>query len=176
MRRLLKAKIYIDGANMFYAQQKMGWFIDWQKLIRYLGTGYRIEESRYYTGLKLNDQRMMSFTNRLKKYGYLVVTKRLKKIYVSPEERVNKHKYIYKANFDVEICVDMLLERDSFQIAILFSGDSDFEYLVRKLQKFGKRVIACGTERSISRELKTAADECILLGDIRSDIEYQRVK
>ncbi len=32
----LKAKVYIDGANMFYTQKKLGWFIDWQKMKKYL--------------------------------------------------------------------------------------------------------------------------------------------
>jgi hypothetical protein len=27
----LLAKVYIDGANMFYTQKKLGWFFDWQK-------------------------------------------------------------------------------------------------------------------------------------------------
>ena len=26
-----ESKVYIDGANMFYTQKKLGWFIDWKK-------------------------------------------------------------------------------------------------------------------------------------------------
>ena len=28
--------VYIDGANVWYAQKYMGWLIDWKKLIGYL--------------------------------------------------------------------------------------------------------------------------------------------
>jgi len=28
-----KAKTYIDGANIFYTQKKLGWSLDWQKII-----------------------------------------------------------------------------------------------------------------------------------------------
>lgn len=27
-----KVKIYIDGANIFYTQKKLGWSIDWKKI------------------------------------------------------------------------------------------------------------------------------------------------
>ncbi len=26
------AKVYIDGANVFYTQKKMGWSLDWLKM------------------------------------------------------------------------------------------------------------------------------------------------
>ena len=29
-------KIYIDGANIFYTQKRLGWFIDWVKTKEYL--------------------------------------------------------------------------------------------------------------------------------------------
>jgi len=32
-----KAKIYIDGANMFYTQKKLKWFFDWKKIKNRLG-------------------------------------------------------------------------------------------------------------------------------------------
>jgi len=31
-----KAKVYIDGANMFYTQKKLEWFLDWKKIKEYL--------------------------------------------------------------------------------------------------------------------------------------------
>ena len=31
-----RVKVYIDGANMFYTQKKLGWFVDWKKMKDYL--------------------------------------------------------------------------------------------------------------------------------------------
>lgn len=31
-----KIKIYIDGANMFYTQKRLGWSIDWEKVKKYI--------------------------------------------------------------------------------------------------------------------------------------------
>ena len=33
---LPKSKIYIDGANMFYSQKKLGWSFDWKKIKEYI--------------------------------------------------------------------------------------------------------------------------------------------
>ena len=42
-----KAKIYIDGANMFYTQMKLGWFVDWKKIKDYLKENNDVLEMRY---------------------------------------------------------------------------------------------------------------------------------
>ena len=31
-----KVKIYIDGANMFYTQKRLGWSISWKKVKNYI--------------------------------------------------------------------------------------------------------------------------------------------
>ena len=43
-----------------------------------------------------------------------------------------------KANFDVEIAVDSTFLLNSFDTLILFSGDCDFEYLIKFLRGLGK--------------------------------------
>jgi len=60
---------------------------------------------------------------------------------------------IRKANFDVEITIDVLEMIDKFDTLVLFSGDSDFDYLIRKLRAKGKRVIVISTKHHISKEL-----------------------
>lgn len=59
------AKVYIDGANMFYTQQKLGWFFDWKKLKECLSKKSKIIEFRYYTGIKKEDEKMKSFLRYL---------------------------------------------------------------------------------------------------------------
>ena len=43
-----------------------------------------------------------------------------------------------KCNFDVEMSVDIINNKDNFDTLVLFSGDSDFEYLIKNLSKVGK--------------------------------------
>lgn len=163
-----RANIYIDGANMFYAQQKMGWFIDWQKVQLWLAKKYQINEIRFYIGKKKQDKKQEKFYKKLKKYGYVLITKPIKKIYSG-----ELGKYFFKANLDVEIAVDMVLDVGKYEIALLFSGDSDFEYVIQKIKTSGRKTVVVGIERSISKELKKCAGEVVLLSGIRSSVEYK---
>jgi len=40
----LRVKVYIDGANVFYSQKKMGWVLGWIKVKNYLKTIYDVIE------------------------------------------------------------------------------------------------------------------------------------
>lgn len=161
-----KACVYIDGSNMFYAQQKMGWFIDWKKIKIWLEDQFNIVEIKYYTGKRLGDIKSNNFNIRLQNYGYKIYSKQLKKILI------DKNSFVYKANFDVEIAVDMILEKDLYDYALLFSGDSDFEYVIKKLHHFNKKIIVCCSRKAMSKELFKVSDKYYLLGKIRKDIEY----
>lgn len=168
-----KVNIYIDGANMFYAQQKMGWFVDWQKVKNYLESQYEILNLNYYVGVKKGDQKMIKFIAKLKKYGYKIYTKPLKKIYIAPEERMVGRKFVYKANFDVEITIHLLKDRPA-PVINLFSGDSDFAYAIKILRRDGKKVFVYATKQMLSRELRTAGSRYILLENIKKEIEYNK--
>ena len=54
---------------------------------------------------------------------------------------------------------------------IIFSGDSDFQYLVGKLKNAGLKVIVYSSRKTISWELKLAASEVIYLEDIEGMIK-----
>ncbi len=153
---------------MYFAQKKMGWQIDWGKVRLHVSDRFDTSEIRYYSGLKDGDKAMQNYLKKLRGYGFITITKPLKKIYVGKEKGVGG--YVYKANFDVEIATDLMATKKQFDNAIIFSGDSDFEYVIKQLQQDRKKVIVCAPERGLSHELRKAADEVWLLGNIRGDI------
>ena len=61
-----------------------------------------------------------------------------------------------KGDLDVELACDMLENKNNYKTAILFSGDSDFVYLVNKLKEQDKTIICISQSSSISNELKSA--------------------
>jgi len=77
-----KVKIYIDGANMFYTQKKLGWIFDWVKIKKYLETEKEITQWRYYVGLKECDDKIQRYLRYLDAVGFDVFTKPLKRIKV----------------------------------------------------------------------------------------------
>jgi len=158
-----KAKVYIDGANIFYTQKELGWSLDWKKVINYLNNRWQILSIKYYTGLAPKDDKMPNYLKYLDIIGITPITKPLKKI-------KTKNGFVFKSNFDVEMTMDILLERKSTDEIILFSGDSDFHNLVKKLKDFGKKVIIFSTRKMISWELKLLASEYIFLEDNKPEI------
>lgn len=161
-----KAKVYIDGANLFYAQKHLGWFVDWKKLIKVLSKKLDVLEVKYYTGIKANDEKMKDYLAYLRKINFKTITKPLKII------KNKDGSTIYKSNCDIEIAIDMLLDESSYDTAVLLSGDSDFVYLIKILQKqFQKKVQVISSRKTISWEIKIAADYYQFLEDIKDQIK-----
>jgi len=168
-----KAKVYIDGANMFYTQKKLKWFFDWKKIKDYLQEKWEILEVRYYTGVKPDDEKMASFLRYLDNVGITPFTKPIKVIKLNdkhPLKQLYKYSEMYKSNCDVEITTDILLERKDIDEIILFTGDSDFQYLIKKLKDLGKRVVIFSSRKTISWEIKLEASEYIYIEDIKDQI------
>src|SRR3989338_769838 len=106
----IKAKVYVDGANMFYTQKKLGWSFDWEKIKNHIERDKEVIEWRYYVGVKDDDEKMQKYLRYLDVVGFTPLTKTLKKIKVGGAEVDGKDEaFIYKANFDVEIAADILL-------------------------------------------------------------------
>lgn len=81
---------------------------------------------------------------------------------------------IRKANFDVEIAVDAVVMVESFDTFILFSGDSDFDYLLQYLKKRGKTTIVVSARHHVAKELIETSDKYIDLKKLRLFIERKK--
>lgn len=68
---------------------------------------------------------------------------------------------IIKGNLDTEIVLDMVNTVDNYDVAFLFSGDSDFERAVDLLRSRGKRIYVVTARAQLSRELSYVADKPI---------------
>lgn len=164
-----KARVYIDGANIFYTQKKIGWNIDWRKVKKYLRKKFEVEEIRYYTGVKKNDAKMFKYLNYFDKIGVTTVTKPIKIIKTA-------HGNVLKSNFDVEMTTDILFDRGLIDKVIIFTGDSDFNYLIKKLKDIGKYVVIYSSRKMLSWELKLTANQYVFLEDIKSEIKRKGQK
>jgi len=173
---MLKTKVYIDGSNIFYTQKKLGWSFDWVKFKNIIEDDHDVAEWKYYVGLKDDDEKMSSYLRYLSAIGFTTITKPLKKIRIANDEvslQAN-NSFIYKANFDVEITVDILLDKSNTREILLFSGDSDFEYLIKKLKDAGIKTCVFSSRKTISWELKLAAAKVIYFESMHDSIK--RVK
>lgn len=132
--------VCIDVANLEKSVQKLKKRVDYKKLIRFFKKGKLIEIIFYSASFGTKPHN--DFLAFLRRIGYKIVCKQ--------EKCINNKK---KANFDVEVSVDVMELLPKFDSLILFSGDSDFYYLNIKLKTLGKKVFVSSTKYSISKEL-----------------------
>ncbi len=159
--------IFVDGNNLFYAQQKHGWFFDPRKILEYFTREQhiRLVNAFWYTVLK-DHQDQRGFRDALISLGYTVRTKFLKEYYDD-----NSGRYSQKANLDIEIVIDMFNTVEQYNRVVLFSGDGDFERAIELLRSKNTHITVVSTEGMIARELRNVSDQYIDLNSLRSEIE-----
>lgn len=167
LQKYLKGKILviIDAANLESSVKSLGWWIDYIKLKNLFDKDNLVEIRDYCVRHGTDNQE--KFFTFLKKNGFKLITKPIK-IIKAPE--ITKGE-IRKANFDVEITIDVLERINKFDTLVLFSGDSDFDYLIRKLRARGKNVVVISTKHHISKELIKSSNKYIELKKLRNLIE-----
>ncbi len=95
--------------------------------------------------------RTNSFYSVLRDFGYKVIQKEVKWYVDEDGTRVAK------ANADLDLAVDALLQSENLDRVLLVTGDGDFVQVVRALQNKGCRVEVTAF-RNISSELRREAD------------------
>jgi len=156
----LKVKVFIEGSNIYFAQKKMNKWLDWVKVKQYLNKIYHVLEIRYYVGVRKNDPGVQPFLRKLGKIGFVIISKPVK---IIVDETGRK---IEKANFDVEITGDVLKSLGEVNAVVIFSGDSDFDYLVKLVHQQGKQLFVYSSKKTLSWELKLSADRYFLLENL----------
>lgn len=155
-----RCSVFVDGSNTYFAQKKMGKWLDWVKVKQFLESDYAVSSYRYYAGVREGDQKTKSFLKKLRKIGFTVITKPVK---VVTDEKGNKFE---KANFDVEMTADILLSLKDVDVVIIFSGDSDFAYLCNLVHKEKIKIYFFASKKTLAWELRKAADKFFYLEDL----------
>ena len=164
-----RVAVFVDGANFFYMQKNdLNWFVDTRKLLRFCERFGELQDAYYYVGKDsppvLEQQ---AYLNALSHMGYSLVTKPIKTILDS-----SSGKFIQKANLDIEIVLDMFNTIDNYDIAVLVSGDGDFDRALRLLRARGKRFKVLASSHFVASELRDVAGmHLIELESLRDEIE-----
>ena len=78
-----------------------------------------------------------------------------------------------KANFDIELAIDILTMSDRLDVVVLMSGDGDFRRLVELIASRGVRVEVVAFSETASSELKTVADLYVDIGAHLDDFKVR---
>ncbi|MHC4478004.1 MAG: LabA-like NYN domain-containing protein [Planctomycetota bacterium] len=168
----MKVGLFIDAANMFHAQKAShaGFHFDYRKLKDHLCRDSECYRATYYVGEKVPPQaKDQRFLDALRHMGFKIHKKAMRK-YIDQETGEETE----KANLDIEIAVDMLVQMERYDKCFLCSGDGDFTRAVQFLLDRGKTVVVVATWNMLSSDLYDACSEFVELKDIREDIEKTR--
>lgn len=96
-------------------------------------------------------EKVLEFHSRIRDSGFKVVEKPIRWYRDQAGQRYGK------ANADLDMAVDMLLQSERLDRVVLVSGDGDFVKVVEALQNRGLRVEVIGFD-NVSKDLQTGAD------------------
>ena len=140
--------VFVDVANIFFAAKAAGVDIDYVTLLKSATAGRDLVRAYAYTGLDPENENQRNFHDFLRRHGYKVVSKDIRKY---GDGKV-------KANLDIELVVDMMKTARNLDIAIVVSGDGDFAPAIRAVQEMGVRCEVISFRGNTSSDLIEVAD------------------
>ncbi len=154
--------ILIDGANFYETAKKLGFVIDYKRLLISFEK-YNIHCASFFTGLSPNHDGLHGMVQWMECNGYRTYTKTISS-YSNPDGSVKR-----KANMDVEITVEGMLVANRVDEVHLFTGDGDFTHLVQAMQHDGAKVIIYSSKvvNMCSEKLRRQADRFVELSEVK---------
>lgn len=157
---MVKAGIFIDAENVM---RTGGWGLRYDTLKRFVkAQGSHIVRANTYMALDTTRESMdpefrrkkQLYRLNLRQLGYKVVLKEVRRF------EDDDGTIITKANADMELAIDALLQARNLDYIVLVSGDGDFARLITAIQNMGCKVDVIGLHYC-SRELREVADHFI---------------
>lgn len=154
MKKESRNYAFIDVQNTASTTQKLlGFIIDWQKLCDYLKKQWGCEKVFFYSGIDEGDTETANEFALLAKNGCIVRAKTVF-AYKKPDKKISikcvscgkesveviDMGYNRKSNCDVDLTVDAMEMAGPDAKFLIFTGDGDFEYLIRKVVEKGTKV------------------------------------
>ncbi len=157
---------FIDSQNLNLSIRDQGWKIDWKKFRLYLAEKYGVTKAFLFIGYVFENSNLYSFLHRS---GYICIFKPV----------LDLNDGAVKGNIDAELVLHTMIQIDSFNKALIVSGDGDFYCLVEYLMSKDKLLkVLIPNQRRYSALFKklSVADRNILdfLNLLKDKLEYKK--
>ena len=161
----IKRFAFIDVQNTASTTAKLlGFIIDWHKLCVYLKEKWGCEKVFFYSGIDEGDFETAKELDSLSKSGCIIKTKTVFS-YKKPDKTVSikcvdcgkdnvsivDMGYNRKSNCDVDLTVDAMEIATPKAEFLIFTGDGDFDYLIRKVMEKGTKVYIVSSNAGIRK-------------------------
>jgi len=168
-----KTIAFVDAANIIYgAKRESGFKVDLRKLAKYLRSRFQALEIYFYGGVNTKKIDFTKYREMLKGFGLIPRLKETKFYSQKPKIKAftcqfcRKQNIIkqstrvrIKANCDVDLTIDVLMNLGRFARFIFLSGDGDFEPLLRMAKTQGKEVYVIASSRKTAKIIRKIAAE-----------------
>lgn len=160
-----RAMMFVDAQNLinaaedYYGQPRE---LDPVALVEELCEDYHLIRPYWFTSHS-PDNRPQGWYHYLRMEGEYRVTSK------PTRQRGNSRR---EKGVDIQLATELIAQgfNDSYDSAVVVTGDADFERAIRYVQDQGKRVVGAQFEGSTAGDLKATVDEYIDLADLATDI------
>lgn len=160
-----RAIFFIDARNVLGGRDEhrktvASYDFGYPEIVAFLKRDYQVIRGYYYDGAEHHSQRSAGkrqFFDLLRKLG---ITLRLKEIDFAKPNHSQK-------GVDIFLTSDMisLAYENAYDVAVLVSGDGDYEALVELVKSKGKRVVVVSFRNCLANRLRECADQVIYFED-----------
>jgi uncharacterized LabA/DUF88 family protein len=169
MKRM-KAGIFVDDANLFYVQKRLGWRIDFAKLFKLLGKEVDIILTHYHIAVPAKwDQAFWQTEKYLENIGKNLEIK------TKPLKYIRSGGFlIKKGDVDLELALDVVRNLENLDLVIVLSGDSDYVELRKFVLEKGKGIVFLAFKENLSWEIKEG--KYLILNNLKDYIQFGKKK
>jgi uncharacterized LabA/DUF88 family protein len=162
MRKFENNYAFIDAQNTQKGTEQLGWKINWQRFRVYLKHKYFVETAFLFMGYIPSNQRLYT---KLQQAGFVIIFK--------PVILTNTTKP--KGNCDADLVLNVMLEKDNFDQAVIVTSDGDFYSLVKYLyrEKKLKAVLSAHINHCSGLLKKEAQGKISYLQDFKKGLEHK---
>jgi uncharacterized LabA/DUF88 family protein len=161
-----KVTIFIDGANLLHGLvldfKRIN--VDFEKIVTKLLDGRQLSRVYYYSALPIQERDEERYAKQQKFHAALQKKPYFRVVLGRLEPRGDT--YVEKG-VDISLAIDMLdlAFHDTYDTAILISGDGDFSRAVEIVQRMGKHVENASTKSCLSNNLQQTCDKTIIIDE-----------
>lgn len=152
----------IPNALKKHTTDRLCWRVDYEGLRKFFEATCNLTDIRFYSATFGTKPHFVFLGFLRKRLGFTLETKPLKEYADHTPEEPHR-----KANFDVEIATDATFTMDNYDTFVLFSGDCDFEYLLKFLRGQQKTTVVFSRSGHIAKELPPASNFYFDIVDFR---------
>ena len=165
MKKEIKNYAFIDGQNLHLGIQSLGWKLNYRKFRVYLREKYGVETTYMFMGYLAANQPLYTF---LQSAGYILM---FKPIMYSKDGDI-------KGNVDADLVLQVMLDYEKYNKALIITSDGDFYSLVRHLYKQQKLAAVMSPYVKTCSELlkQSAREKIVFMDNLRQKLEYIKRK